>query len=405
MSLTLGLVGCGVMGRRHVLGLKRLHDVGRLRFELVALCDPLETNANSVADIAEELLGVRPRTFPDIEAMQDELTVDALDITTTPALHAPIGIAALEAGMHIQVEKPITLTIAEGRELVEVATRTGRVLSVAENYRRDPINRLAKALIDAGAIGRPSLAIQSSSGSGEAVIITPWRHLKRSCGITIDMGVHYTDILEYLLGPIERVTGMGEVVDAERRDEGGAMHPADAEDLMVGVVRFASGALGNLMLNLAGRGASHFQRVVFGTGGSLSIPQDRTGLPLYLTQRRNGQDIAVPEPELLDLVPEYALDATTAALFGGDRLTSYDLPWTEIDANLLAIELDDFAGTIIGSTPPEVTGEQGLRSLALAYGFLESDRLGRAVTIGELLTSNDLPYQGELQRASSGGNT
>ena len=204
----------------------------------------------------------------------------ALDITTSPDLHARIGIEALRAGRHVQVEKPITLTIPEGRALVAAAS--DRKLSVAENYRRDPINRLAKALIDAGAIGKPFLAVQSSSGAGENVIITPWRHLKRACGIAIDMGVHYADILEYLLGPMSTVAGLGAVIDAERKDADGKLHPADAEDLTVGVGRFESGALATWILSVAGRGEGHFSRTIYGTGGSLSIPGDRTGHPLKI---------------------------------------------------------------------------------------------------------------------------
>ena len=83
---------------------------------------------------------------------------------------------------------------------------------------------------------------------------------------------------------------------------------------------------------------------------------------------------------MLALVPDFSLDDTTAALFGGDRLASYDLPWADIDANLLAIEFDDFAEAILTDRQPEVNGAMGLRSLAISYGFLESDRLGRFVT-------------------------
>ncbi len=109
--------------------------------------------------------------------------------------------------------------------------------------------------------------------------------------------------------------------------------------------------------------------------------------------------MAVPDEELLALVPDFRLDDTTAALFGGDRLTSYDLAWADTDANLLAIEFDDFAGAILDGRPPEVDGAFGLRSLAISYGFLESDRLGRFVTVDELLTSDDLPYQQEIEEA------
>lgn len=396
MTLSLALVGCGVMGRRHVLGLKALRDAGRQPFTLAAVCDPVAETAAGVADLAADLLGQRPAVYPDLTSLHASTVVDAVDITTAPNFHAAIGQEALAGGAHVLVEKPIALTIAQGRALVAAAERAGKHLAVAENYRRDPINRLAKAAIDAGLIGRPFLIVQSSSGGGEKVIITPWRHHKRWGGIVVDMGVHYTDLFEYFLGPIEAVGGMSAVVDASRTDTEGIAHDVDAEDLSVGMARFRSGALANWLLSLAGRGEPHFSRVVYGNGGSLTIPADRTGHPLTLTQRRNGADVAVSDTEILDLLPSFTLDPTTAALFGGDRLTSYEQPWAATDAALLAIELDDFARAIGDNRPPEVTGAAGLRSLALVYGFLEADRLGRVVTTDELLTSDDLPYQAEL---------
>ncbi len=397
MTISLAIAGCGVMGRRHVLGLKKLQEIDRMRFELVAVCDPLESSAIAMADLAESHLGTRPAIFADPVNLPAD--VQALDVTTSPDLHARIGIQALRAGRHVQMEKPITLTIAEGRELLSAVG--DRKLSVAENYRRDPINRLAKALIEAGVLGRPFLIVQSSSGAGENVVITPWRHLKRSCGIAIDMGVHYADILEYLLGPLETIAGLGAVIDAERKGADGTMYPADAEDLTVGIGRYANGALATMILSVAGRGEGHFTRVVYGTKGSLSIPGDRTGQPLRLSLRVNGEDQNVPDDELLALAPDFRLDNTTAALFGGEQVASYELSWADTDANLLAIEYDDFAEAILSDRQPEVDGAFGLRSLAISYGFLESDRLGRFVTVDELLTSDTLPYQREIEEAIS----
>lgn len=400
MSLALGLSGCGGMGHRHVLGLKRLRDVDRLQLDLVAVCDPVPEAAAHLAETAAELLDRRPQVFATLAELQRAVAIDALDVTTSPDLHAEIAVAALETGVHVMVEKPIALTVRQGLRMVQAAATARVHLAVAENYRRDPINRLARTLLDAGAIGRPFLIVQSSSGSGERVIITPWRHLRRSGGIVIDMGVHYADLLEYFLGPVTSVAGLGAVVDPKRRDAGGAWHEVDAEDLTVGVIRFASGALGNLLLNLAARGASDFSRVIYGTGGTLAIPPDRSGKPLQLTQRQNGADRSVPPEAQLGLVPDFALDAATAALFGGERLATYDMDWTDIDASLLAIELDDFTRAILDNRPPEVGGIDGLRALALIYGFLESDRLSRFLTMDELLGGELAPYQQAIMTAA-----
>lgn len=401
MTFALGLVGCGGMGRRHVLGMKKLQQVGHMNFELVAVCDILPESGTRMADHVQDLLGKRPQQFTDFETMIRTLKLDGIIVTTTPETHTMVALQAFEAGIDVMVEKPITLTVSEGVALVEAAQKAGRRLAVAENYRRDPINRLGKALVDAGAIGRPFLATQASSGSGEFVVITPWRHLKSRGGIVVDMGVHYTDILEYYLGPIDTVVGMNAIVDAERIDQQGKVHPADAEDLSVGVMRFRNGAIVNWVLSMAGRGEGMFSRVIYGTGGSLNIPGDRLGKPLGLFQRQAGKDVSIPVDELLKLVPDFALDATTAALFGTDRLTVYDLAWADIDANLLGIEQADFVDAVVNQREPEVTGEQGLRSLALVFGLLESEKLGRMVTLDEVLQRRDMPYELEIEKGLS----
>lgn len=263
MTLQIALIGCGGMGRRHIVGFHKLRQIGRQDIELVAVCDPFRTNAELARDRAAELLGTTPAIFASFEELHRALPeLDAIIVTTPPDLHAAVGVAALEAGVHVMVEKPIALTVRQSLQLIEAAERTGRKLAVAENYRRDPINRLAKALIESGVLGQVFLGVQSSSGSGERVIITPWRHQRQSGGIVVDMGIHYTDLLEFFLGPIDQVMGMSGQVDQERRDTEGVWHPVDAEDLSVGVARFRSGALANWLLNLAGRGESQFAHLL-----------------------------------------------------------------------------------------------------------------------------------------------
>jgi len=396
MTLSFALVGCGGMGRRHILGMKKLQAVNRLPFDLVAVCDIFGENAERAANLAGDLLGKRPQIFNNLGAAISAIHLDGIIITTTPETHVDVALEAFAAGIHVLAEKPMTLTVPEGAKLVKAGRDAGLKLAVAENYRRDPINRLGKALIDGGIIGRPFLMIQQSSGGGDNVIITPWRHLKSRGGIIVDMGIHYADLLEFYLGSIDNVVGMNAVVDSERIDQQGNKHPADAEDLSIGVARFRSGALANYVLSMAGRGEGMFARTIYGTGGSLSIPGDRSGKPLKLTIRKNGKDETISEADQLALLPDFKLDDVTAALFGSERLSSYELEWATIDANLLAIEQFDLAEAILNNREPEVTGEDGLRSLAITYAFLESELLGRIVTTEEMLTGGDLPYQSQI---------
>lgn len=402
--LKIALVGCGVMGKRHIRGMQKLVESGQKRFDFAAVCDVFEPNAQAASELGAELLGVAPKRYRTLgDALRDQPDIGAVILTTAPDTHAAIGIEAMDAGCHVLVEKPIALTVSQGLRLIDASIRTDRVLAVAENYRRDPVNRLARAIVDSGALGTVYLAIQSSSGAGERVIITPWRHRKASGGIVVDMGIHYADILEYLVGPIESVFAMNQIVDKQRIDGNDVWHEADAEDFSAGVVRFASGAVGSLLIDLAGRGAGHFRRTIYGTGGSLDIPHDRTGKPLTLTLRQSGQDVEIPQSDLLNLVPAHRLDEVTAALFGGDRLSSYDLPFADIDANLLAIEQADFVDAIADSRLPEVDGSFGLRSLAIAYGLIESEHLGRPALVDTMLTNTDTPYQTEIDALIAAG--
>lgn len=395
--LGLALIGCGGMGCRHIRGLRKLKDIGAHAWDLVAVCDIMPENASRAADLAETLLGKRPVIYSSIDELAGASNhVDAVIVTTSPDLHAPVGMAAFELGLHVMVEKPIALTVQQGVSLIEAATRANRTLAVAENYRRDPINRLARAMLDAGVLGPIHLFVQASSGSGEKVIITPWRHQKRSGGIVVDMGIHYADLMEYFVGPIRQVFGFNAIVDRQRVDDQGKWHDVDAEDLSVGVAQFENGAIGNWLINLAGRGDPHFSRTAYGTGGTLAIPHDRSGRSLGLTLRQNGRDVRIEPGDQLALVPAFALDEVTAQLFGGNRLSSYHLDYPDIDANLLAIEQADFAAAIIEGRPPEVDGPTALRSLAISYGFLEAERLGRAMHVNELVTNLSTPYQLEL---------
>ncbi|MFN2202432.1 MAG: Gfo/Idh/MocA family protein, partial [Caldilineaceae bacterium] len=160
--IPLAIVGCGGMGHRHLFGLAELHQNGLSSFDLVAVCDPITAAAESLADKAEGFFGRRPAVVSDIVELE-KLGVAAVDITATPRYHHTLGIAALAHGWHAMIEKPVGLTVHACNAILSAAETSDRVVSVAENYRRDPVNRLAKALLDAGKIGDPQFMIHHTS--------------------------------------------------------------------------------------------------------------------------------------------------------------------------------------------------------------------------------------------------
>jgi hypothetical protein len=139
--------------------------------------------------------------------------------------------------------------------------------------------------------------------------------------------------------------------------------------------------------------------VIYGSGGSLSLPNDRSGRPLVLTQgdgtRREGE-------EALDLVPAFRLDPLTASLFGGERLGSYPFPFEETDRKLIAVEYGDFARAIVGDGSPEVDAETGARAVALSYAMLESGHARRPVALADVLAGRVSAYQAEIDQALFG---
>ncbi len=407
--LRLAIVGCGGMGRRHLAGLTELSRSPHRNVELVAVCDLNQQNAEDMADEAHELLGERPRVFASAEEMVRAVDgLEAADCTTDSGSHHRAAANLLELGLHTLCEKPLAITIRGCRRIVDAAQKSGRILSVAENFRRDPMNRLVKALLDDGAIGDRQLIVESDIAGRDSIIITPWRHMKLSGSITLDAGVHNADILQYLFGPAERAYGqvrLYETTRVRRGTEGpGGFYEKWAanmpeqiqptgEDALFGLIHFQNGTLGQWINNHAGHGAQLHQRLIYGTRGSLVAPGDRNGRPIQLTLD-DGPTIS--DQRVLDYAPSYRLEPVAATLFGGDRVWRYDFDFPTTDRKLLALEYHELAECVRTGRQPEVTAEIAMQAVALVYALFESDRAGRPVTLEEVMTSAVDAYQREI---------
>ncbi len=389
--LSVGLVGCGGMGRRHVQAYKALADVGAGRFQIVAVCDPRVAAAEHTAEIVERLLGNRPAVFSDHEQLIASGAVEALDVVTDPSVHHLVAVPALGAGLSVICEKPLGVTVRACRMILEAGSRTGAVLATAENYRRDGPNRLARAVLEHGMLGEVHLMIETNIGGDDSVVISPWRHRRESGSIALDMGVHYTDIFSYYHGELERVFGSAFVAEPIRTLPAGAeavpgleeVSPgsikATGEDSLVALYESASGVLIQLCYLPSGPGRRWVQRSVHGRLGSMAVPPDRSGGAVAVQLG----DLTLSGAELRKELGGFELDGVAASFFGPEG-TEYQLPFAEVDAATIGIELDDFAGAVLEGRSPEVDGWAGLRAVAGVWAVAESRVRGAAVGIAEV---------------------
>ena len=425
MTINMALVGAGGMGMRHANGyveLRKYFDDVRI----IAVCDPYVDSAEAVAAVISEGTGERPGAFASLgDAIAAFGTsLDAVDIVTSTPTHHVLAIEAMEAGLHVMVEKPMGLTLTACRLMASCSERTGKTLSISENFRRDPMNRLAKALIDAGAIGEPNFALDFNVGSANRGVMhsTVWRAKRDQAGGTVlDAGVHNADLLLYLMGPAVRVFAETDVNESRRvlrpmsdqapglakmyghrREAGGEeigdIIEQDAVDTAFASIRFASGAAGQMIITDTSYGYSLGDSVVTGSDGTLYRPPSRSGTGPRIVR---GDGSTVTGDELLDLVPGFELDDITSTLWDGERrMSSYEMDFRQIDFKILAIEYMDLARAVTDGRPPEVGGTEGMAALALAYGIMESGEAHQAVQIDDVVTGRVRHFQDDIDRAA-----
>ena len=424
-KLNIAQVGCGGMGLRHLYGeveLKRVADC----FELVAVCDRNLTSAQHVVAEAEKGLGVRPKIYTDFDdLLVSEQDLDAVDIVTDAGIHHVLAIKALQAGLHVAVEKPLGVSVRACLRMIDAAQAAGKVLLVEENHRRDPINRLVRAILDAGALGGTRLMHVAALGGVRHIPHgTAWRHLKNRGGFLLDYGVHDTDLFGYFLGNIDSVFAETRLWEKTRHttfenpERPGAWGlsalyahrvkedvelaetmTCDSEDMSLGLIRFTSGAIGYYGKSIAAPGRGIGRGTIYCDGGSIELPGSRSGRPTSITLV--GEQDPMPQEAVLDLVPDFQIDELTAPFFDGRRrLTSYRYSQGENDRKFIAMGLKDLADSIVEGRQPEVTGEVGLKAVALVYAMLESGHAQQAVSFVDVVTDRVNGYQQQINEAA-----
>lgn len=409
------LAGCGGMGRRHMRAYRTLEDFEPGRLELAAVVDREIERAEFLAGEAEEILGSRPACFPSIdEAIAATPDLDVVDVVVAAAAHHVVVETATAAGLHVLCEKPMAPGVRACRAMQRAAERNGRVLSIAENYRRDPIARLLRAVLDAGGIGELRTVVDYAAGDGRGASAGGWQFKRVQGGSLLEAGVHNADLHLYFGGDIDKVHGQVRLREPLRYFRGEKVkpfhehysaeypesEPADAPDVLLATYEYANGALGQWLYERAAQGPGFDRFTLWGSDGQVDMPGVRQGLPLKVYSGRSKE--ALPDAEVLALAPDFGLDDRTARFFGGERLARYNNDHSDVgsgaDLKLIAIEMAELLDAIEGDGTVEVDAEVGLAAVALVMAAHESWEAGRPVTMREVVDGSLSAYQDVADR-------
>ncbi|MFJ4173171.1 Gfo/Idh/MocA family protein [Microbacterium sp. NPDC089696] len=226
--LRIGIIGTGGIADAHIRGYLAFPD----ECEIVALADVIPGKA---AQKAEAFALDTVQAFDDPLAMIAAAGLDIVSIATPPSTHAALAIAALDAGVHVLVEKPMAPSLEECDAMLAAQERSGRMLSVvAQNRFRDDLATL-KGIVDSGLLGSIShVRVDSAWWRGLPYYDLWWRGTweKEGGGCTLNHAIHHIDLLLWLLGSPSEITAM--LANAQHDN-------AEVEDLSVAIFRYERG--------------------------------------------------------------------------------------------------------------------------------------------------------------------
>lgn len=322
-KLKAAVIGVGGIGRHHARNFREIPGT-----DLIGIAD-----VDPVA-LARAAGGVDVPSFADYRAMLDEQTPDLVSIAVPTALHHEVAAECIARGIHVLVEKPIAATLEEANDLIHRANERGVLFTVGHIERFNPAVTEVKRRLDENQIGRVFQL--------HARRLSPFPARIQDVGVILDLAPHDIDIMRYLTG--SEVTRL--YAEVERR-----VHRSH-EDLLSGLVRFDSGAVGVLDINWL-TPTKIRQLQVLGEGGMYLLD--------YLTQDlywyQNGD------------APGGSWDAM--ALMRG--VAEGDMIKVRINKKEpLRAELESFADAVTSGTPPLVSGADGRRALELAQQLISA---------------------------------
>lgn len=330
-----GIVGAGVIGKTHA----RLIS-GRGDARLVAVAD---TDESAATRLAGEFDCAAVSTVDELTKRDD---VDAISVCVPSGMHADAAVAALDAGKHVVVEKPIDITLAAADRIIDAERRSGRTVTVISQRRFRPAYRQVNDLATAGRLGRITW------GAAESTFWRPqsyydsggWRGTWAldGGGALMNQGIHALDLLVWMLGEPVEASAYAATLAHER---------IEVEDTLTASVRFAGGALGTVTATTAAYPGGSVRLTVAGDAGTAVIADER----LASLHTRDGEAGTGPDDQA---------ETSTGATGPGGVTEAHGAQYA------------DFLAAVRDERPPRVTAADGRRALALVLAIYESARSG-----------------------------
>lgn len=337
-KIKVAVFGCGAIAqRRHIPEYAENQHV-----ELVAFADP---NLERAQEMVELYGGKAYASYEEILANEE---IDAVSVCTPNYLHAPMTIAAANAGKHVLVEKPMACSIEEAEQMIEAAHKNNVYLMVGHNQRLMPPHVKAKEILDSGKLGKV-LTFRTSFGhpgpegwSVDGADSWFFRKEEAIMGAMGDLGVHKSDFIRYLLN--DEVADVASFI--------GTLHKegTEVDDNATCLLRMKSGAIGTLVASWTQYRGGDNSTILWCENGVMKIGTVE------------GNEVIV---ELTDgTVETYQV--------GMMSTNEKQVPSGVIDA---------FVESITTNTPPTISGEEGLRAVKVILGAFESQKTGRIVQL------------------------
>jgi UDP-N-acetyl-2-amino-2-deoxyglucuronate dehydrogenase len=332
------LVGCGRISRNHFEALDKIDGL-----TLTGVCDVVPERAREWA----QQEGVP--AFTSYEEMLQRVDCDIVSICTPSGLHAAHGALAARAGKHVITEKPMAISLGQADELVKACDDAGVFLFVVKQNRLNPPIQLLRRAVDKGRFGRIFLANTTVRWQRpqDYYDAAPWRGTwEFDGGAIMNQASHYVDLIQWLVGPVESV--MAKTATQARRIE--------AEDSGVALLKFRSGALGVIEVNV------------------LTYPRNLEGSITILGEKGSVKigGTAVNRVEHWQFA-DYDDDDKLVDSANTNPPTVYGFGHEGYYRNVLSV--------LRGEAQPQTDGRAGRKSLELILGIYESAKIGREVPI------------------------